>query len=487
VNILVLGATGYIGGRLVPRLLEAGHGVWILARNPAKASARNWKDAHIVAGDVLKRSDLTAVCEGIDVIYYLVHSMVADVDDFEERDRTAAGNVAAAAADAGVKRIIYLGGLGRREEVTSPHLRSRHEVGDILRTGSTPVTEFRAAIIIGSGSASFEMIHHLVNRLPAMICPRWVLVKTQPISIKDVIRYLIGSLDIAGTTGRVIDIGGPDVLTYRDMMLATAKALGLRRFIVSVPVLTPRLSSYWVNLVSPIPFSLARVLIESLRHETVCEDTTGMELYNFRPMSFQESIDRALANIQSFKVETTWAGSGVEAPQVLESIDPSHLRVDRNVIDTTVSRDALFRVISSIGGDRGWYYADWMWRIRGFIDKQLGGVGLRRGRRHPVQVSVGEALDFWRVEALVPGERLLLRAEMIVWGYAWLEFRLEDGPGETTRLVQSALYYPHGVGGLTYWYCMIPFHLIVFRGLLRTVVELARKEERISGRNLRTA
>ncbi len=484
-NILVLGGTGYIGGRLVPRLLAAGHSVRVMVRNRAKASARNWKGAEIVHGDVLYRPDLAAACRETDVIYYLVHSMVADSGDFEEVDRVAAENVASAAATAGVKRIIYLGGLGKRDAVTSAHLRSRHEVGDVLRSGATPVTEFRAAIIIGSGSASFEMIHHLVNRLPAMICPRWVLVRTQPISIKDVIRYLIECLHIPATAGRVIDIGGPDVLTYRDMMLVTARALGLRRYIFTVPVLTPGLSSYWVNLISPIPFSLARVLIESLRHETVCEDASGMELFDFRPMDFRLAVDRALENVRSFKVETTWAESGNYTPQVLDSLDPSHLRVDRNVIETTVGREALFRIISSIGGNRGWYYADWMWRIRGFIDKQLGGVGLRRGRRHPVHVTVGEALDFWRVEALVPGERLLLRAEMIVWGHAWLEFRLEDGPAGTNRLVQNALYYPHGVGGLIYWYCMIPFHLIVFRGLLRTIVDLARREERISGRNFR--
>jgi len=484
-NILVLGGTGYIGGRLVPRLLEGGHTVWVMARHPAKATARNWKGAHIVAGDVLNQSDLTAACDSIDVIYYLVHSMVTETDEFEERDRIAAQNVADVAGQSGVKRIIYLGGLGKRQEATSSHLRSRHEVGDILRSGKTPLTEFRAAIIIGSGSASFEMIHHLVNRLPAMICPRWVKVRTQPISIKDVVRYLVETLEIPATSGRTIDIGGPDVLTYRDMMMTTARALGLRRYIMTVPVLTPGLSSFWVNLISPIPFSLARVLIESLRHETICEDTSGMELFNFRPMNFQDAVDRALENVRSFKVETTWAESGNYTPQVLESIDPSHLRVDRNIIDTTVSRDALFRIITSIGGNRGWYYADWMWRIRGFIDKQLGGVGLRRGRRHPVQVTVGEALDFWRVEALVPRKRLLLRAEMIVWGYAWLEFTLEDGPGESMRLVQSALYYPHGVGGLIYWYCMTPFHLVVFRGLLRTIVELAHREERISGRNIR--
>jgi uncharacterized protein YbjT (DUF2867 family) len=485
-NILVLGATGYIGGRLVPRLAEAGHAVRVMARSAAKAGARGWTGVEILSGDVINPSDLDRACRGIEVVYYLVHSMAAGEDDFEGRDRILAANVASAASRAGVGRIIYLGGLGKKDEVTSAHLRSRHEVGDILRAGTTAVTEFRAAVIIGSGSASFEMIHHLVNRLPVMVCPRWVLVRTQPISVRDVIWYLIECLGIPETGGRVIDIGGPDILTYREMMITVARALGLKRRIFSVPVLTPRLSSYWVNLVSPIPIDLARALIESLRHETVCEDTTGMDLFNFRPMGFSEAVDRSLEHVRRFRVETTWAESGIHTPQILDTIDPSHLIVDRNVIDTTVSPEALFRVVSSIGGDRGWYYADWMWRIRGFIDKQLGGVGLRRGRRHPVKLTVGEALDFWRVEALLPGKRLLLRAEMIVWGHAWLEFTLESVDINTTRLVQRAIYYPHGLAGLVYWYCMIPFHLVVFRGLLRTIVDLARREERISGRNLRT-
>lgn len=484
-KILVLGATGYIGGRLVPRLVEAGYDIRVLARNPAKAMARHWKGVEVVPGDVLHPEALLPACSGIDTIYYLIHSMIAGEEEFEEMDRIAAENVAEAATSAGVGRIVYLGGLGKKGSVTSTHLRSRHEVGDILRTGKAAVTELRAGIIIGAGSASFEMIHHLVNRLPSMICPRWVLARTQPIAITDVVRYLADCLTLPGTTGRTIDIGGPDVLTYREMMMTTARALGLRRYIVTVPFLTPRLSSYWVNLVTPIPSSLARALIEGVRNETVCEDTTGMDLFNFRPIGFEESIRRALEKIRSFRVETTWAEAGRQTPQILESIDPSHLLIDRNVIDTSVSPEAVFRVICSIGGDRGWYYADWMWRFRGFIDKQIGGVGLRRGRRHPVKVSVGDTLDFWRVEAYVPGKRLLLRAEMIVWGYAWLDFILESNDEEYTRVVQRAVYYPHGFTGLLYWYLMIPFHFIVFRGLLRTIVDLARKEERISHRNIR--
>ncbi len=478
-NILILGATGYIGGRLVPRLAGAGHSVRVMARNPEKAESRGWTGVEILTGDVLNPADLDRACAGIEAIYYLVHSMAAGEAKFEDRDRRAAGNTAGAASRAGVGRIIYLGGLGKKDEVTSSHLRSRHEVGDILRSGKVPVTEFRAAIIIGSGSASFEMIHHLVNRLPAMVCPKWVLIRTQPISIRDVLRYLIDCLGIPGTTGRAIDIGGPEVLTYRDMMLRIAKVLGLHRYILTVPVLTPRLSSYWVNLVSPIPMPLARVLVESLRHETVCEDGSGMDLFNFRPGGFSEAVERALEAVRQIRVESTWAESGQDPPRILDTIDPSHLLTDKRVVDLIVTPERLFRVIASIGGDRGWYYANWLWRIRGFIDKQLGGVGLRRGRRHPTMLQVGETVDFWRVEGYEPGRKLLLRAEMIVWGHAWLEFTITPYADGMTRMVQRAIYYPHGLFGLFYWYSIIPIHFFVFRGLIKTIAELARKEERI--------
>lgn len=472
-SVLVLGATGYIGGRLVPRLVLAGHRVRALAREPAKLTGREWSDVEIAKGDLLDPVSLKSVLAGIDVVYYLVHSMNSTGGDFAERDRIAATNLANAVRSSGVRRIVYLGGLGKKEEAHSPHLRSRHEVGDILRSSGIPVTEFRAAVVVGSGSSSFEMIHHLVNRLPMMICPRWLVVKTQPIAVSDVLRYLIDCLDIPETAGRVIDIGGPDVLTYREMMLTVARALGLRRLLIQVPVLTPRLSSYWVNLVTPIPAHLARSLIESVRHETICENDDARRMFAFAPLSFEDAVRTALRHIAERDVETRWTEASMTADA--SSVDPSHLRVDRRVLDVRADAASVFSVISSIGGENGWYYGDWLWKLRGFIDQQAGGVGLRRGRRHPTDLRAGEVLDFWRVEEILPDRTLRLRAEMIVWGSAWLEFSVEPlGPG-LSRLTQTASYYPRGLTGFLYWYGILPIHSIVFRGLARAIASRALK------------
>jgi uncharacterized protein YbjT (DUF2867 family)/uncharacterized protein YndB with AHSA1/START domain len=397
--------------------------------------------------------------------------MAAGEQEFEQRDRMAASNVAEVAKKSGVKRIIYLGGLGRRDVQQSAHLKSRHEVGDLLRGGGIPVTEFRAAVIVGSGSASFEMMHHLVNRLPVMICPRWVMVRTQPIAISDVLSYLVEAVEKAETVGRNIDIGGPEVLTYRAMMLTVAKVLGLKRLLIQVPVLTPRLSSYWVNLVTPIPTPLARALIESLRSETVCENTLASELFSIVPMGFEAAVRRALEGVTNATVESTWTQA--DSARLYQPIDPSHLLSDQQVVQSKASPEELFRVVSSIGGERGWYYADWLWKVRGFIDKQIGGVGLRRGRRHQTEIRQGEALDFWRVEEVVPGVRLVLRAEMEVWGQAWLEFVVEKTQNGGSQLIQTARYYPKGVFGLVYWYSIYPIHAAVFRGMARAIVRRA--------------
>lgn len=472
-SVLVLGATGYIGGRLVPRLVRAGYKVRALARDPAKIAGRGWSDVEMVRGDLLDPDSIRASLDGVGVVYYLVHSMSSAGEDFAERDRVAASNLALAAKRSGVQRIIYLGGLGRKALAHSLHLRSRHEVGDILRSSGIAVTEFRAAVVVGSGSASFEMIHHLVNRLPLMICPRWLVVKTQPIAVGDVLRYLTDCLDTPETADRVIDIGGPDVLTYRDMMLTVARALGLRRLLIQVPVLTPRLSSYWVNLVTPIPARLARSLIESVKHETTCENDDARRLFAFTPMSFADAVRAALQHIAERDVETRWTEASMvpEAP----GLDPSHLLTDRRVVDVGADAASLFAVVTSIGGEHGWYYGDILWKLRGFIDQQMGGVGLRRGRRHPTELRAGEALDFWRVEHIVPGKILRLRAEMIVWGSAWLEFRVEPlGPG-SSRLTQTATYYPHGLTGLLYWYGILPIHILIFRGLARAIAFRAEK------------
>jgi uncharacterized protein YbjT (DUF2867 family) len=471
--ILLLGATGYIGGRLLPRLLQRGHTVRCLVRSPRKVHARDATAAEILAGDILDARSLPPAFEGIDTVVYLVHSMSGSGEDFERRDRAGAENVARAAQAAGVRRIIYLGGLGTRDSGQTKHLRSRHEVGDILRASGIPVTEFRAAVIVGSGSASFEMMHHLVNRLPVMITPRWVNVRTQPLAIADLLMYLLEGVERDDTAGQVIDIGGPEVLTYREMMLTVARVLGLRRFVLPVPVLTPRLSSYWVNLVSPIPFLLARSLIESVRSETVVENDAAARLFTIKPIPFEEAVRRALRKLQSYDVETTWTSAG--SPPAPQPLDPSHLRSDVQTVNCDAPSDRLFTVVSGIGGDNGWYYANALWRVRGFVDKQLGGVGLRRGRRHPQELHPGEALDFWRVEEIEPGQRLLLRAEMRVWGRAWLEFRVEQLASGGSRLVQTAHYYPRGVIGLLYWYGIFPAHVLVFRGMARAIVRRAEQ------------
>lgn len=470
-RILVLGATGYIGRRLVPRLVERGHEVRTLIRTPGKAAITGCEHCETVQGDVLKKESLERAFEGIDLVFYLVHSMAAGEAEFERRDRTAAENVTEVASRRGVKRIIYLGGLGRRDHQQSAHLRSRHEVGELLRSGGVPVTEFRAAVIVGSGSASFEMMHHLVNRLPVMICPRWVTVKTQPIAIRDVLGYLVDAVDKPETAGLTIDVGGPEVLTYREMMLTVAKVLGLKRLLIQVPVLTPRLSSYWVNLVTPIPTALARALIESLRSETVCENDEARKHFERSPIDFESAVRRALERVTSSSVESTWTQA--DAAEIDQPIDPSHILSDTRTLECRAAPEGLFRAVSSIGGLRGWYYADWLWRIRGFFDKQIGGVGLRRGRRHPSEILPGEALDFWRVEEVVPGARLLLRAEMIVWGRAWLEFTVEPLEDGRSQLIQTARYYPKGVFGLLYWYSIYPIHTLVFRGMARNIVRSA--------------
>jgi uncharacterized protein YbjT (DUF2867 family) len=470
-SVLILGATGYIGRHLVPVLLQRGHRIRCLVRHRQKIPARDWQTVDVVEGDILQPGALSAAFRDIDVVYYLVHSMGSGVKIFADLDRQAALNATEAAAAAGIKRVIYLGGLGKKDIAQSLHLRSRHEVGDILRSGSVPVTEFRAAVIIGAGSTSFEMIHHLTNRLPVMICPRWVYARTQPIGIDDVLRYLADSLDVAETAGKVLDIGGPDVITYRDMMLLVARILGLRRYLLQVPVLTPRLSSYWVNLVTPIRASVARALIDSLRHDTVCEHDLALRIFDFQPKAIEEATRRALGGIGTSPQPMRKGIPGDRPSQ--SSIDPSHFLIDRRVIDLSSAPEKVFGKISALGGATGWYYADWLWRVRGWIDELLGGTGMRRGRRHPHRLETGDVVDCWVVEDHLPGSRLLLRAEMRVWGWAWLEFSVAPGDTGGSRLTQTAYYYPRGLSGLAYWYSIYPVHAIVFRGMIRGIARAA--------------
>jgi len=474
-NILVIGASGYVGGRLVPRLVDAGYAVCCLARDPRKLDGRSWEHVEVLRGDVLDRDSILRAAQGCDALYYLVHSMGEGESQFQDRDRTAAKNTADAAAVAGVRRIVYLGGLGKRSSDLSPHLRSRNEVGEILASGSVPVTEFRAAMIIGSGSASFEMMHALVNRLPVMTAPKWVSTRSQPIAIRDVLRFLVDCLKIPASEGKVIDIGGPDIVTYKEMMERFARQLHLKRAILVVPVLTPRLSSLWINLVTPISASIARPLVEGLKSEMVCETDLARRLFPFTPLTFDEAVALALQRVRDGNVETRWSDASVQPDG--ESNDPSamlQLLSDVQRIHVGAAPETVFRVLSGIGGSNGWYYANGLWKLRGFIDKMIGGVGLRRGRRNPDDLVPGDALDFWRVEAVVPGRMLALRAEMKVPGKAWLEFSVQpDSPGGSV-LTQTARFYPRGVWGLLYWYGVYPLHLLVFRGMARRIAAKAQ-------------
>jgi len=471
-TILVLGATGYIGSQLVARLIEEGYGVRCLVRDRKKIETRVWSDdIEIFEGDILAPDSLDKAFRDVDTVYYLVHSMAAPGGDFAKLDRKAARYAGEAAKKAGVGRIIYLGGLGRRDLQPSEHLKSRHEVGDILRSSGVPVTEFRAAVIIGAGSLSFELIHHLTNRLPVMICPRWVITRTQPISVRDVLDYLTAALENPESKNKVIDIGGPEILTYRDMILTVAKVLGLRRWLIKVPVLTPRLSSYWVKLVTPIPVKPARALIEGLRHETIRENNEADRLFAIQPEPFEAAVRKALTAVIPGEIIPEKG----KAASIIMQIEPSHLLKNRRQVTVGAPAEHVFSVVSAIGGDNGWYYANWLWRLRGLIDKFFGGVGLRRSGRGEAVLAVGQTLDFWRIEEVEDEKRLLLRAEMKVPGNAWLEFEVQPLDARRSILIQTARFYPRGLAGIFYWYGIYPFHAIVFRGLAAAIAKRAKE------------
>jgi len=475
--ILVTGATGYVGGRLVPRLVEAGHRVRVLARDPARLAGRPWiRRVEVVKGDVLAPETLRAAMHGVSAAYYLVHSM-GGAAGFHERDLAAAANFAAAARAAGVARIVYLGGLGDPEAGLSDHLRSRQATGGRLREAGVPVTEFRAAVIVGSGSLSFEMIRYLTERLPAMICPRWVYQRIQPIAVRDVIAYLEAALRTPESAGKIVEIGGADVVTYRDMMLGYARLRGLRRWLVPVPVLTPRLSSHWVHWMTPVPSGIARPLVEGLRNEVVVRDDAARRLFpGIQPLSYVEGLALALATLDRGGIETAWSDalstSQGDAPPVLLSTHEGMI-IERRQLAVDLPPEALFRSFCGLGGARGWLYANWAWRLRAMVDRLAGGVGLRRGRRDPDTLRAGDALDFWRVEAVEAPALLRLRAEMKVPGRAWLQFEARPAPGGSL-LVQTAFFAPRGLSGLLYWYALYPFHAAIFGNLIRKVAERAR-------------
>ena len=482
-NILVTGSTGYIGGRLVPRLLDASHQVRVFARDPSRLTGHPWAtQVEVTQGDVLKPETIPPAMVGIDVAYYLIHSMSQGEKGFSDRDRRAASAFGEAAREAGVKRIIYLGGLGNQEEELSHHLRSRHETGDVLRESGVPVTEFRAAIIVGSGSISFEMIRYLTERLPIMITPRWVSTRCQPIAIRDVLGYMIQTLDRPESAGKIIEIGCPNPLTYGEMMKIYSEVRGLTRFLIPVPFLTPRLSSYWVNIVTPVPAALARPLIEGLSSEVIVRTPIAREIFpDIHPISYRRAVQLALQRIERKDIETIWSSalSAQANPDgTFKRLTTSEgMIIERRQRRVAASPEELFRIIEGIGGKRGWYYANSLWWMRGVLDRLVGGPGLRRGRRDPDHLREGEALDFWRVEALEAGRLLRLRAEMKVPGKAWLQ--LEAQPERRAQhkghaiFHQTAFFEPHGLSGFLYWYLLYPLHTIIFSGMSRSIVEHA--------------
>jgi uncharacterized protein YbjT (DUF2867 family) len=479
-RVLVTGATGYIGGRLVPALLASGHQVRCFVRDPGRIDGR-FDGVEIARGDVFDGASLEEALSGCDVAFYLVHSMSDHRRDFTLRDRNAARLFGTTAARAGVARIVYLGGLGDGGgRALSPHLRSRHEVGRELHAGGVPVTEFRAAIIVGSGSVSFEMMRYLTERLPLMIAPKWVRTRCQPIAVRDVLAYLVAALDQPASAGRIVEIGGADVLQYQEMMLSYAAIRGLTRRIVIVPFFSPRLSSRWVHLVTPIPASIARPLVEGLFNEVVVRDDAARTLFPaIVPIGYDEAVRRALDRYAASGPATTWfdAFDVKTLPGEFAGSEQGML-IDRREVTTSASPREVFRVFSSLGGAKGWLYADWLWELRGVLDRLVGGIGTRRGRRSPHTLRVGDAVDFWRVEAYRPPALLRLRAEMKLPGYAWLEFEAIARDEGGTCLRQTAFFDPRGIFGFLYWYSVLPFHGFIFRNMSKRIVREAASSAR---------
>ena len=461
----------------MPRLLSDGYQVRVLVRDSSRLEGRSWLgQAELSQGDVFEPRSLLAALRGMEVAYYFVHSLYGG-KDFHQRDLTAARNFCRAAEETGVKRIIYLGGLGDPKSKLSEHLRSRQETGESLREAGVPVTEFRAAVIVGSGSASFEMIRYLTERIPIMICPRWVFSKIQPIAVDDVIHYLVAALKERETSGQVIEIGGADVLTYADTMLGYAKIRHLRRMIVPVPVLSPSLSSHWVKWVTPVSAKIARPLIEGLRNQVVVTNDLAKRLFpQIRPMGYLDAVKLALSNIEAGEIESAWTDALVTS---LGKTTPDRLKIQEGVMLRSWHRkvkaagERVYKVCSGLGGKQGWLHANWTWKLRGFADRLIGGVGLRRGRRHPDDLRAGDAVDFWRVEEVQPLRLLRLRSEMKAPGQLWLQFETRPASDQETLLVQTLFYVPKGLLGLLYWYLFYPLHAVVFSGLVTKVAEAA--------------
>ena len=483
--VLVTGATGYVGGRLIPALLESGYHVRAMARRLDKLNARPWAShPHVEAAeaDVFDPMSLARAAAGCRRAFYLIHSMIAQQTKYAEADRSAAHNMVKAAVDAGMERIIYLGGLaGETGKPLSQHLRSRTEVARILQNGPVPVTVLRAPMILGSGSASFEILRYLVERLPAMTTPRWVRSLNQPIAIRNVITYLVGCLKHAETTGQTYDIGGPDIITYRALLDIYAQEAGLpKRLIIPLPVLTPTLSALWIHLISPVPKSIALPLTQGLTSDAVCSDDRIQSIIPQRLLTSREAIRLALERTQQERVDTCWMDAGkIPEPEWAHCGDAEWaggtiMRCGYRV-RLQATPDDLWKAVSRIGGKNGWYFGDFLWQLRGLMDRVAGGVGLRRGRRHPLKIGVGDVLDFWRVLEIDPPRKLLLAAEMKTPGEALLEFQIHPLADDQVEFRMLSRFLPRGLAGILYWYALYPFHEWIFYGMLKSIAKSIRK------------
>lgn len=468
--ILVTGATGYVGGKLVPRLLEEGYHVRVLVRDPEKLRTKSWKnEVDVFEGDVLERSTLVPALSGVGFAYYLVHSITSG-KNFAKRDLAAARNFGEAAKHAAVKQVIYLGGLGDPGTGLSEHLRSRQETANILRLSGVCVTEFRAGVIVGAGSISFEMIRYLAERIPVMICPRWVRSRAQPISIDDVVEYLVTSPRNPDSAGQIIEIGGADVLTYGDMMMLYARVRGLRRLLINVPVLTPRLSSYWVHWVTPLKAVFARPLIEGLRNEVVVRDKKASELFpQIKPSDYESAVHSALSQLDPEKVEEFASSLDISSRANFKTIHNGIIiEIKQRLVRSKPS--AVFRTFTDIGGPNGWP-CNWAWRLRALLDRIIGGTGMRKGRPDSDKIKVGNTLDFFKIVKIIPGRMIRLKAEMKLPGEGWLQFEVTPDAEDLARLAQTVFFAPKGLLGIVYWHLLYPLHALIFAKMIKTITE----------------